>query len=180
MKLRPRERRERLFKSGRPIIRNLEFYNGTEYHDDIKTIWVAYSKSECYAMPPGLKQDEFIDTLKGFNEAAPLFIADDYNKSYKSGKGPVMIFQIDGNDWKITPHAQVFPWATKRNILRCAVSFLHMMKYKKVGVCVIHSLKSSVPLFDKCVEYGVLFKSGMIANGDPRGDEFIYSIRGKR
>lgn len=180
MKLKPREKRERLFKKGRPIIRRLNFYDGESYHDDVKTLWVAYSKSSCYAIAPGLKQDEFIKMLFAFDASAPLYIADDYSKSYKSGIGPVMVFQINGDDWKITPHAQVFPWATNRNKIRCAVSFLHMMKYKKIGVCVIHSLKSSVKLFDKCVEYGVLFRSGMIAGGDERGDEYIYSIRGKR
>ena len=105
---------------------------------------------------------------------------EDFNKSFKSGIGPVLVFQTCGNDWRITPHAQMFPWATPRNILRCYVSFLHMIKYKKIGVCVVLGLKHVVPLYEKCVEYGVLFRSGMIAGGDPRGDEYIYSIRGKR
>jgi hypothetical protein len=180
MKLKPRERRERLFRNGRPIIRLLQFHDGDEYHDDIRVAWVAYSKSTCYSVPPGLTQDEFVDFLMNMNNAAPLYMIADFNKSYKGGKGPIMVIQISGNDWKVTPHAQVFPWATPRNVLRCSVSFLHMMKYKNIGVCVVHALKSSVPLFNRCMEYGVLFRSGMIAGGDPRGDEFIYSIRGKR
>lgn len=175
----PKEKRDRLFKGGRPLIRPVEFYNGNEYHDDIKVMWVAYQKSDCYAIQPGKTQEEFIEILMDFNETCPLYMMDDYNKSFTSGKGPVGVFQLCGNGWRVTPHAQVFPWATKRNVLRCYVSFLQMMRYKKIGVCVLLGLKHVVPLYDKCVEYGVLFRAGMIVGGDPRGDEYIYSIRGK-
>lgn len=180
MKEKPREKRERLFKNGRPLMRSVQIYNGSEYHEDVKTMWVAYQKSDCYAIPPGKSQEEFIETIIDFDNTCPLYMAIDHNKAYKSGKGPVGVFQVCGDGWRITPHLQVFPWATPRNVLRCYVSFLHMMKYKKIGVCVLLGLKHVVPLYEKCTEYGVLFRSGMIAGGDPRGDEYIYSIRGKR
>lgn len=180
MKLKPREKRERLFKKGRPIIRQMEFLDGDEYHKDVKVAWVAHSKAKFYSIPDGATQDQFVDILIDFNRHAGLHLVDDFNSAYKEGIGPVGIVQIGGDDWRALPHVEFFPWATARNILRCTVSFLHMMKYKKIGVCVIYALKESVPLFDKCTEYGVLFKSGMIAGGSPRGDEYIYSIRGKR
>lgn len=180
MNLKPREKRERLFRKGRPIIRPLGFIEGGEYSKDIKILWVAHTQKPWAFMPKGVTQEEFIARIVELSEHAGLCIADDVNASYKDGKGPVAIFWIFDNGWKAEPHAEYFPWSTTRNILRVTVSFLHMMKYKKIGVCVVLALKSSVPLFDKCVEYGVLFRSGMIAGGDPRGDEYIYSIRGKK
>ena len=180
MKLKPREKRERLFKKSRPLIRPVQFYDGDQYHNDIKIMWVAHSKNQWDAMPEGINQSEFVEQLMQFSNRSGLYIADDDNNSYKNGIGPVGVCQIFDHGWKVEPHVHFFPWATPRNILRSTVSFLHMMKYKKIGVCVVCALKSSVPLFDKCTEYGVLFRSGMIAGGDPRGDEYIYSIRGKR
>jgi hypothetical protein len=180
MKLKPREKRERLFKNGRPLIRTVQFIDGQDYARDIKILWVAHTKKKWYFLPEDITQEEFLERILELSERASFFIADDTNSSYNEGKGPVIVFWAFDDGWKVEPHIEIFPWATKRNILRVVVSFLHMMKYKKIGVCVIYSLKNSLALCEKCVEYGVLFKSGMIANGDPRGDEFIYSIRGKK
>ena len=180
MKLRPREKRERLFKNGKPLMREVQLFDGDEYHDDVKVMWVAYQQSDCHAIPPGKTQQEFVETLVDFDNACQLYIMDDFNKSFKTGKGPVGVFQVCGDEWRVTPHLQVFPWATPRNVLRGYISFLQMMRYKKIGVCVLLGLKHVVPLYEKCVEYGVLYRAGMIAGGDPRGDEYIYSIRGKR
>lgn len=180
MKLKPREKRERLFKNSRPIIRQIEYFEGDQYSKDIKILWVSHQKKPWYSMPKDVTQQEFIERIGELSERATIFVADDYNTSYKEGNGPICVFWLFDDGWKVEPHTEIFPWATDRNVLRTAVSFLHMMKYKKIGVCVIKAIKSSVPLFDKCTEYGVLFRSGMIAGGDPRGDEFIYSVRGKR
>lgn len=180
MKIKPREKRERLFKNGRPFIRQIEYFDGDQYSKDIKILWVAHQKKPWYSMPKDVTQEEFIERIGDLSTRAAIFVAEDNNSSYKEGKGPVGVFWLFDHGWKVEPHAEVFPWATPRNVLRSYVSFFHMIKYKKIGVCVAYAMKSTVPLHDKCTEYGVLFRSGMIAGGDPRGDEYIYSIRGKR
>lgn len=180
MKLKPREKRERLFKGSRPIIRKIEYFEGDQYSKDIKILWVAHQKKPWYIMPEDVTQEAFIERIADLSESASIFVVDDYNASYKEGKGPICVFWLFDDGWKIEPHTELFTWATPRNILRAYVSFLHMMKYKKIGVCVLRAMKDTVPLLEKCTQYGVLFRSGMIAGGDPRGDEYIYSIRGKR
>ncbi len=131
-------------------------------------------------MPKDVSQEEFINRIIDLSGRADFCIADDNNTSYESGSGPIGVCWIFDNGWKVEPHAEFFPWATSRNILRVTVSFLHMMKYKRIGVCMVYSLKNSVALFNKCTKYGVLFRNGMIPGGDQRGDEYVYSIRGKR
>ena len=180
MKIKPREKRERLFKNGRPLMRQVQFIDGEDYARDIKILWVAHTRKKWNFLPEDITQEEFLARIVGLSEQASLFITDDTNSSYREGKGPVAFFWAFDDGWKVEPHVEIFPWATKRNIIRSVVSFLHMMKYQKIGVCVALALKSSLALCEKCVEYGVLFRSGMVANGDPHGDVYIYSIRGKK
>lgn len=176
----PKERRDFLFRKSRPLIRSVKFIEGDDYSSDIKTLWVSHVQEPWPIMPEGVTQEEFVNRIIEFTDGKNLYVADDDNKAYANGRGPIAICQVTDHGWKIEPHVDFFPWASPRNILRATVSFLHMMKYQKIGVCVVYSLKNSLPLFNKCCEYGVLHKSGMIRGGDPRGDQYIYSIRGKR
>lgn len=175
----PKEKRDRLFKSGRPLIRPLQIYDGEKYHKDIGILWVAYSKEPFYSFPEGLSKTEFVEEIKRVSEIKELLVAEDENSEY-SNKGPIAIVAVSGNGWKIEPHAIYFKWSTTRNKLRSAVAFFQMVRYKKIGACVVYSMNDSKNLFDKCMEYGVLHYVGKIVNGDPRGDEYVYSVRGKR
>ena len=174
-----KEKRDRLFKSGRPLIRPLQIYDGEKYHKDIGILWVAYSKEPFYSFPEGLSKTEFVEVIKEMVSTREVMMIDDTNSEYRES-GPVAMITVQTDGWKIEPHTSIFPWATTRNKLRGVVSFFQMVRYKKIGVCIIYSLQQSKSLFDKCIKYGVLHYVGKIVNGDPRGDEYIYSVRGKR
>lgn len=174
----PRDKRERLFRHSRPHIRVLEYYDGSEYHKDIKIVWVAYKKAGIPGVPEGLNEIEFVNFIMSFN--TDFLIVEDNNKQYKNG-GPIAIVTILGNNWKLEPHVDFFPWATKKNILRGCVAFFQWARNtRRIGCVVVHALENSKNLFDHVCSYGVLHYVGKIVNGDSRGDEFIYSVKGKK
>lgn len=174
-----KDKRDRLFRKSRPHFRTLHIYDGDKYHKDIGILWAAYQDGCFHELPRDLEQSEFAQEVEKLTQTHELWMAEDENNSYQSGKGPVALVSIISDGWKIEPHTESFPWASKRNILRYFVAFFHMIRYKKIGVCVVKSLKSSTNLFNKCKEYGVLFYVGEIINGNQNGDEYIYSVRGK-
>lgn len=175
-----REKRAVLFKKDRPFIRPIQIFDKDKYHKDIGILWVAYQKKPFQWLKPNLNQEQFGRKIEDVSKNEELLVAEDHNKNFKV-PGMVGLFSVTSDGWKYEPHVQFMPWASKKNILRATVSFLQYIRYsKKVGVCVVHSIEESLPLFDKCCEYGVLHKVGKIVNGDPRGDEWIYSVRGKK
>jgi hypothetical protein len=177
----PKDKRDRLFKSGRPVIRPFQVYEGENYGSELGVLWVAYQKKPFEWLKKGLAQDLFAKSIEEISNKENLLVWEDDNKRFKSGRGMVAVCSLIDDGWKYEPHVQFMPWATKRNVLRTTVAFLQYIRYsKKVGVCVVHSLENSTNLFDKCCEYGVLHKVGKVVNGDPRGDEYLYSVSGKR
>ena len=176
----PKEKRDRLFKGGRPFIRPIRLYDGENYGQDIRILWVAHSKQPFTWLDKNLSQEQFAKRIEEISSNEELLVAEDKSRKFKNGAGMVGLFSLTSDGWKYEPHFQLMPWASKRNILKTVVAFLQYIRYsKKVGACVVFSLENSISLFDKCCEYGVLFKVGKIVNGDPRGDEYIYSISGK-
>lgn len=178
----PKQRRERLFKPHKPKIRRLELFDtsdGTQkYHKDVAIMWIAYSKRTFPGFKVGLTQSEFALEIERMSKEWMMYIIEDDNKQFGSGSGP-NAFIIAGYDgWTLTPHSEYFLWATPRNKLRMAVSFFHYIRYQKIGVCLVHSLKASTPLFDKLCTYGVLRFVGKVRRGDSRGDDYLYSIEG--
>jgi len=176
--MRPLEKRERLFRHSRPNLRAFEFYDGEDYHKDIKILWVAHKQKRFHEFPEGMTQDEFAE--KVMNYKAELVIIEDDNKQYKEA-GPIGVIWILGDDWKREPHVEFFTWATKKNILRGCVSFFQWSRNtRKIGCILVYSLKGSKNLFDHVCKYGVLHYVGKVINGDPRGDEYLYSVKGKK
>ena len=151
-----KEKRDRLFKRGRPLVREFHVFDGDKLHLDMGLLWVSYTKGEFFwDFPKGMNKEEFADSVVKLASQTEMFMVDDYNDEF--GKiGPIGVVVVRGNGWKIRPHTVIFPWATARNKLRCTVAFFQMARYKKIGVCIVESLFDSKPLFDKCVEYGVL------------------------
>jgi len=174
-----KEKRDRLFKQGRPHFRPLEIYDGGKYSKDIAYLWVAYQKNPFWWLPKGLDQSSFAKHIEDIASRETLTVADDKNKNFKS-RGMVALFSTTDDGWKVEPHVQFMPWATPRNKLKTIVAFLQYMRHQKIGACVVYGLQDSVSLFDKCCDYGVLHRVGKIVNGDPRGDEYVYSVRGKK
>lgn len=172
----PKERRDRLFKSSRPFIRSLQIYDQGNYHKDIGVLWVAHKRRPFYSLKSSLTQEQFAQDISTIAQRSELLIVEDENRQHKA----VALIGIGSNGWKIEPHVEFFQWANPKNILRTSVAFFQMVRYRKIGACVVFCLQDSIKLFDKCCTYGVLNKVGVIANGDPRGDETVYSVRGKK
>lgn len=176
----PIEKRERLFKRSRPFIRPLSIYDGQRYHKDIGILWAAHQKKSFYMIPASANQQEFAKAIEGMTELAELFMAEDDNTGYK-GSGPVAFIMSQHDGWRVEPHVEFFPWATNRNKLRVTVAFLQYLRYsRKIGVCIIRALEESLALFRKCETYGVLHYVGKVHGGDPRGDEYLFSVKGKK
>jgi hypothetical protein len=176
----PKQRRDSLFRHTRPEIRGFELYDGDEYHKDVKLLWVAHQKEPIHLIPEEITQEEFAQYVEDAAKKGDLFVIEDENNQY-DGFGPVGMGFIMDNGWKYEPHINFFPWSTKKNILRSVVAGLQWARYsRKIGCILIHSLEESKNLFDHVCKYGVLHYVGKIVNGDERGDEYLYSVRGKR
>ena len=141
-------------------------------------LWAAHKKKN-FGHIGTTTQEEFAQSIEEIASHNDLMMIEDHNKGYKD-YGPVGAVSVSTDGWKVFPHVEYFPWATKRNILRSTVSFLQMTRYKKIGCVEVRCLEDSKTLFDKCIKYGVLFGGFKIPGGDPRGDELIYSIRGRK
>lgn len=175
--MRPIERRERLFRHSRPNLRAFEFFDGDEYHKDIKILWVAHENKPLPGMGK-VTQEEFVAEIG--NTGAEILMIDDENRQYKD-TGPIGVILVYGDDWKIEPHATFFPWATKKNILRSAVAFFQWARNsRKIGCVLTSVLPDGKNLYDRVCKYGVLHYVGKVINGDPRGDEYLYTVKGKK
>lgn len=141
-------------------------------------LWAAY-KAGSFKMPEGLDQAQFVAEMQARLGAFENFIVDDDSAKFKAGRGPVALICVSSDGWRYEPVIAYFKWATKRNMLRVAVSFFHKSALSsKVGVCVIRWGKSV--LLDHLKNYGVLFPRGRIPMGSANGDEYIYSVLGRK
>lgn len=177
-----KDRRDRLLGK-RPNIRPLEILNDGGYSKDIKILWVGHKLSPFLGLPQDIPQDQFVMEIIKFSNRGDLYVVDDSNSEYDK-RGVIALIAVKNDGWKVEPHVEFFPWATKKNILRTVVAFFQMVRNsRKVGVCIIKSLKDSVNLLNHCIKYfppGVLWKVGKIPNGDERGDEYLFSIKGRK
>jgi len=177
-----KNKRDLLFKRGRPLIRELVLEENGKPHKDIGYLWASYKRGGFELFPRGMTETEFFNHMKEFSERVEMLIIDDFHKEYGGNMGPLCFVSVKHIGQKIEPHADVFPWATPRNILRGTVALFQMLRYKKIGCSVTYALEKSKPFFDTVIEYGVLRYVGKIPNGDPwgRGDEYVYTVRGKK
>ena len=179
--MKPKERRDRLFKTSRPNIRKMTLVDQQGYSPDMNILWGAY-KLGSFEIEEGVEQDEFAELMT--HEIQPYtkkWIVEDDNSKFNSGYGPIGMIVAVYNGWELEPHLEVFSWATKRNILRLTVSFFQMMRYdKEVGIVNVYSLKETTGLFNHIQKYGVLKYAAKIPDGDVGGDRYIYYIRGRK
>ena len=168
------QKRRTLFKKSKPFIRQFE-------QSDMWILWAAY-KEGSFPLMPEMGKEEFYATIRArMGNYNALMLVEDECKKFRDGRGPVCIIGANTDGWKVEPHVEFFKWATKQNILRVNVRFFNWIRQnKEIGVCIVRSLESSANLFNHVRSYGVLYYVGRIPGGDRRGDEFIYSIRGKR
>lgn len=171
----PKARKERLFKSGKPVIRKLELVSGETYSKDVAVLWAAY-KAKSFSLPEGFTQEEFVKAIEQyFSQFAQVWIVDDVNKSFSSGRGQVGLVMASNADLIIEAKFGFFKWASKRNILRATAAFLNMITYSgKTGICMVRTDAAQRVLPDHLKDYGLLFYMGQSAQ-----NEYLYSVRGR-
>lgn len=141
-------------------------------------LWAAYRQGS-FKIQAGMNQQEFSDAVQGILGHFENFIVDDDHPKFKSKRGPVALITVTSDGWRYEPAIAFFKWASPRNKLRCAVSFFHKSALSsKVGVCVVRWGRSV--LLDHLKNYGVLFPRGKIPMGNMDGDEYIYSVLGRK
>lgn len=168
-------KRRILFKKSKPFIRPFET-------SDMWILWAAYKEGSFKDIKTDMSRDEFYEFIRNaLSSFQTLFLVDDACKKFKEKRGPVCFIAARTDGWRIEPHVEFFSWANKQNILRVNVRFFNWIRQNKdVGVCIVRSLKNTANLFHHVREYGVLNFVGKIPGGDKRGDEYIFSIRGKK
>lgn len=173
----PKEKRERLFRHSRPHFRAFEIFDGNDYHRDIKILWVAHKRSPFPGIDKNIDQNAFIHAVIEMASTFDLLAFEDENNNAKE----VGVMRIGDNGWRYEPHVYIYPWATKKNILRSCVAFFQWARHsRKIGCIEVIADEKSKCLFDHVCEYGVLHYVGRMVNGNPNGDDFIYSVKGKK
>lgn len=133
-------------------------------------------------IPAGLDQTQFLVAMaEKFGAFSLLWIIEDANSNFKSGRGQVAIVGVRTDGWAYEPKAWFFKWATARNRVKSAVGFLQMMRHQKeVGVCRVEVLDSEAKKLRKLEKYGVLYPRGRVPFGNSEGDSYLFSIQGKK
>ena len=180
--MKPKEARERLFRTSKPYIRPISILKEDgHFGHDMGVLWAAYLKGSFQNLGE-LTQEVFaekvIEYLQKFDFA---WMCEDVNAKFRDGRGPVglIVGRFDG--WALEPHWMPFAWASARNRLRTAVSFFQMARYEKgVGVLTVYSGEENVTFFHKLKRrYGVLYYIGKFPRGDHGEDRYIFYARGK-
>lgn len=145
------------------------------YGRDMGVLWAAY-KAGSFEAPEGMTQELFAEWILGqskvFND---LLIGEDHSQAYKGGMGPVGIVGVNQQNLLVEAVGQSFKWATKRNVLRLSVAFLHMITLsKKTGVCMVKTNGKTQLVADHMKKYRLLFYVGKTAK-----DEHLYAVRGR-
>ncbi len=185
----------RLNRIGTPVFR--EFDPLDKEQRDIKLLWAAYLRDSFPELPKGLEQWEFIQELERiYFSSSNVLILEDFNDIQPGKRAPVAVLTEHVSEgWQLEPHIDYFAWATPRNKLRCVVNYLrHARQMEGIGVCLVKCLRKDMPLFERVREYNVLFplsrfdkefyksdddvmhRVGVLKNGDPRGDLYMYSL----
>lgn len=171
----PKERRDRLFNGGKPLVRRLEILDGEAYSSDMGVCWAAY-KAGSFNLPEGLSQEDFVKSLEEhFSQFAQVWIIDDRNKNFTKEKGQIGLVLTNNVDLVIDAKFGFFKWATKRNILRSSAAFLNMIKHStKTGLCFVRAEKDKRVLPDHLKDYDLLYFVGKVSD-----NQYLYSIRGR-
>lgn len=170
-----KELRDRLFKKGRPRFRKAELVGQDGYGKDMKILWAAY-KAESFEADPGMTQEQFAEwILEQARTFKDLLLGEDRSAAFQGEWGPVVVVGVNQDNLLVRAVGQSFKWATKRNILRLSVAFLHMITHsKKTGVCMVKADKRTQKLADHMKDYKLLFYVGKTGES-----EYLYAVRGR-
>ena len=171
----PKERRDRLFKPERPVVRRLEILDGETYSKDMGILWSAY-KAGSFKLPPDLNQEAFVKaTEQYFASYNQVWVVDDRNKAFKDGRGQVGVVMTKTIDLIVEAEFGFFKWASKRNILRVTAAFLNMIKHStRTGICLVRADRDKRVLPDHLKSYDLLYYIGKTSDR-----EYLYSVRGR-
>jgi hypothetical protein len=165
-----KERRERLFKSGKPTFR-------PAVYNDIRWLWVASKRAGF----DGTSEEFSQQCEPRLAQADRLFMVEDRNKEFESGNGPVAVVLANYDGWTLCPHVEWFPWATNKNKLRCTVGFLQAMRYThSIGCIKIFADGQYSAWFKWLRRYVAISLVGRIPSGRPGGEECIFYLRGRQ
>lgn len=175
MNITPAQRRSRLYDHAkdRPWVEHLDKSD----HELVK--WLRTAQ---HLRGVDMDEAETIDWLETklarFDEV--YFIHDKHPK-FEQGFGPMCAVGVRIEGKNKEPHVEWFPWATPRNILRCAVSFFMLHRRKGTGTMKIYSLEKDKDFYFRLEKYCPLFFAGKIPDGDPwgRGTEYRFYIKGR-
>jgi hypothetical protein len=171
----PKERRDRLFKRSKPVLRAIQLRGETGYATDMGILWAAYQKG-AFVLPEGLDQQQFADAveaqLRGYET---IWFIEDKTPAFKSGQGPIGLVGIVSHDMAYTLSGRPFPWASKRNVLRGSVAALSKIcAMAKCGVAFVNGDTKSYK-FLKCLKrYDSLFYVGKTGR-----ESWLFSARGR-
>lgn len=172
----PKDRRTAIFRSGKPLVRELKIMDGDEYSKDVGVLWVAYKAGSFSMLPPDLTQEAFLSFIENLQtQFQTLWVIDDVNRAFPtSGKGPVMLVGTSTASLLVKAEASALAWANKRNLIRCAAAFLQMIRHsKKTGVCMVSAKKSDRSFLFHMRKYDLLHYIGRVAE-----NEYLFSVRG--
>jgi hypothetical protein len=171
--------RKTLFRKSKPLLRPFISHENSELGPDMGILWAAYKRGSFQF--PEMDERQFTEfILQQLSKYASVWMMEDENKGFRSGRGPVCVIPIHTNGWKILPEVYWFSWATLRNKLRCSVAFVQKTRYDKtVGCCEIRTIEPKLP--QHLIKYISTFRFvGKVWFGTPKGDQYIYSIKGAK
>lgn len=178
--MKTKKRREMLFGSDKPYIRELEIFNNGAYGRDMAILWGAY-KTGSFELEEDLSQEEFADTIQSLLSSYNIgWMVEDRTAKLQDGRGATAIILGNENGYEVEPNFFFFSWATTRNKLRIVVQFLNMMRYSKdFGVITVKGLDEDKKFLNRIERYGVLKYLATMPKGVPNGNRHIYYTHGR-
>lgn len=170
----PKERRDRIVKKNRPNFRKAELLaDDGSYGSDMGVLWAAY-KAGSFEAPADMDQGDFAKwILMQAQGYTTLLVGDDKCKAFSSGFGPVCLAGTKRDGLLVMVEGQAFKWATKKNLVRCSVAFLNMMRLSgKTGVLMAKAQAGGKKLMDHMNKYGLMYWIGKCDT-----DAHLYSLR---
>lgn len=172
----PAQMRKTIFRAEKPLLRKLAIIQGEGFTKDIGILWAAYTAGSFKDLPDDLDQAAFLSAIEGLQQEKVVWLIDDFNPAYKDKRGPVAMACTATQDLMVHAEGCAFKWATKRNVIRCSVEFLQMVRRaKSTGICMVKCNKSTATLMKHLnKKYRVINFIGQAAK-----DSFLYAIPGK-
>lgn len=136
---------------------------------DFRWLWAAYGKGAFLDVPRGLDLDQFVaaayDRLNRFSEQ---FLVETDR--------PIGLILTLTDGYRFEPHAEWFPWASQRNRMTGALTFLNRERKDRLGV--IYMDMSGKTFLEHLAKYGVLRRVGTVFDFfEPDSNAVLFQTR---